>query len=84
MYHRFECTTGKWLPTDEEKLQVYLETTVTAERRLEISFSLEGRQKHHCGIKYVPNITGSKHGKILCQHTRTNALLRSVLYPIML
>ena len=30
--------TGKWLPTDEEKLQVYLELTVTAERRLEIEF----------------------------------------------
>ena len=35
--------TGKWSVTDEEKLQVYLELTVTAERRLEIELLTRGQ-----------------------------------------
>ena len=37
--------TGKWLVTDEEKLQVYLELTVTTERCLEIVSHLRAGRK---------------------------------------
>ena len=71
--------------TDDKKLQVYLELAVTAERRLEIEFLTRGQAETPLWYSvYVKRITGSKCGKILCQHTRTNALLKSVLYPTML
>ena len=74
--------TGKWLVTDEEKLQVYLELTVTADRRLEIEFLTRGQAEAPLWYSVrAKRITGSKCGKILCQHTRTDALLKSVLYP---
>ena len=74
--------TGKWSVTDEEKLQVYLELTVTAERRLEIELLTRGQAETPLWYSVcAKRITGSKCGKILCQHTRTDALLKSVLYP---
>ena len=77
--------TGKWLPTDKEKFQVYLELTLTAERHLEIEFFTRGQAETPLWYSVrAKRITGSKCGKILSQHTRTDALLKSVLYPTML
>ena len=71
--------------TDEEKLQIHFELTVSAERRLEIEFLT--RRQAETPLWYsvrAKRITGSKCGKILCQHNRTDALLKSILYPTML
>ena len=73
---------GKRLVTDDEKLEIYLELTVTAERRLEIELLTRGQAETPLWYSVrAKRITGSKCGKILCQHTRTDALLKSVLYP---
>jgi len=72
------------LVTDEEKLQVYLELTATAEKCLEMEFFTRGQAETPLWYSVRAKcITGSKCGKI-CQHTRTDALLKSVLYPTML
>ena len=58
--------------------------TVTAERHLEIEFLTRGQAETPlwCSVR-AKRITGSKSGKI-CQHTTTDVLLKSVLYPTML
>ena len=66
----------------EEKQQVYIELTVSPERRLEIEFLT--RQQTETPLWYevrARRITASNGGKILCQVARTDALLRSILYP---
>ena len=56
--------------------------TVTAEKCLEIEFLTRGQAEVPLWYSVRAKcITGSKCGKILCQHTRTDALLKSVLYP---
>ena len=66
----------------EEKHQVYIELTVSPARHLEIEFLT--RQQTEMPLWYevrARRITASKSGKMLCQVTRTDALLKSILYP---
>ena len=71
--------------TNEEKLQVHFELTVSAERHLEIEFLTQRQAEIPLWYSVrAKRITGSKYGKILCQHNRTDALLKSILYPTML
>ena len=72
----------RWVALTEEKHQVYLELTVSLARRSEIEFLT--RQQTETPLWHevrARRITGSKSGKILCQVTRTDALLKSILYP---
>ena len=72
----------RWVTLAEEKHQVYLELIVSPARRLEIE--LLTRQQTETPLWHevcARRITASKSGKILCQVTRTDALLWSILYP---
>ena len=72
----------RWVALAEEKHQVCVELTVSPARHLEIEFLT--RQQTETLLWYEVrsrHITGSNSGKILCQVTRTDALLKSILYP---
>ena len=72
----------RWVTLAEEKHQVHLELIVSPARCSEIEFLTRQQAKtplwHEVRVR---RITASKNGKILCQVTRTDALLQPVLYP---
>jgi len=68
--------------TAEQRLSVFLQLTVTASERLEIEASTRSQSNSPLWYEVrAKRITSSKCGKILCQHSKTDALLKSVLYP---
>ena len=83
----------RWVTLAEEKHQVHLELIASPARHSEIEFLTRQQAEtplwhevharhvllYRCGMYFF--ITASKSGKILCQVTRIDALLQSVLYP---
>ena len=68
--------------TTEDKEAVLLELAITPTEHLQIESLIRGQIEsplwHEVQAKWI---TGSKSGKILCQNSKTDALLKSVLYP---
>ena len=68
--------------TDEQRQAVMRQLSVTASERLEVERLTRSQSDSSLWFEVrSKRITGSKCGRILCQQSKTDALLKSVLYP---